>query len=253
MVDVKWIKLTTNIFENRKIRQIECLPDGDSIIVVWVKLLCLAGNINDGGCVYLTKEIPYTDQMLATQFGRPLATVQLALRTFTQFGMIEIVDDILCVSNWEKYQNVEGMERIREQTRKRVAKYRENQKQISCNVTVTQCNATDKNKKRKEEELDKDILDDSSEFKPKKPTKHKYGEYNNVLLTDEELDKLKSEYSDWAHKIENLSSYVASTGKSYKSHYATIRNWARKDSTTIKKPSSKITINDELNDLDGLL
>ena len=64
---------------------------------------------------------------------------------------------------------------------------------------------------------------------PTKPSKHKHGEYNNVLLTDEELGKLKSEYPDWQERIERLSSYVASTGKSYKSHYATIRNWARKD------------------------
>ena len=63
----------------------------------------------------------------------------------------------------------------------------------------------------------------------KKPVKHKHGEYKNVLLTDEELDKLKSEYPDYSERIENLSSYIASTGKSYKSHYATIRNWARKE------------------------
>lgn len=68
-----------------------------------------------------------------------------------------------------------------------------------------------------------------SEQSPKKPVKHKYGEYNNVLLTDEELDKLKTEYPDWEERIERLSSYIASTGKRYKSHYATIRNWARKD------------------------
>jgi Asp-tRNA(Asn)/Glu-tRNA(Gln) amidotransferase C subunit len=68
-----------------------------------------------------------------------------------------------------------------------------------------------------------------SEPVPKKPVKHKYGEYNNVLLTDEEMEKLKEEYPDVTERIERLSSYVASTGKSYKSHYATIRNWARKD------------------------
>ena len=62
-----------------------------------------------------------------------------------------------------------------------------------------------------------------------KQVKHKHGEYNNVLLTDEELEKLKAEYSDLDDRIERLSSYIASTGKAYKSHYATIRNWARKD------------------------
>ena len=87
-----------------------------------------------------------------------------------------------------------------------------------------------------------DIISDSSEPEPpakpkkEKPVKHKYGEYNNMLLTDEELQKLKSEYSDYEKRIENLSSYIASTGKSYKSHYATIRNWARKDA---EKPGRK--------------
>ena len=59
--------------------------------------------------------------------------------------------------------------------------------------------------------------------------KHKYGEYKNVLLTDDELEKLKAEYADYLDRIERLSSYIASTGKAYKSHYATIKNWARAD------------------------
>lgn len=148
MADVKWIKIAANIFDNRKIRMIESLPDGDSIIVIWVKLLCLAGNINDCGMIYFTKDIPYTDQMLSTQFNRPLSTIQLALNTFQQFGMIEIVDNFLHVCNWEKYQNIEGLDRVREQTRNRVAKFREKQKEIECNVTVTQCNAIEEDKNK---------------------------------------------------------------------------------------------------------
>ena len=122
MADVKWIKLVTNVFDNRKIKQIEILPEGDTIIVIWMKLLCLAGNINDKGYIYFTDEIPYTEQMLATQFNRPLPIVQLALRTFQSFGMIEIIDDIIHISSWEKYQNIEGMEKIKEQNRLRQAK-----------------------------------------------------------------------------------------------------------------------------------
>ncbi len=81
-----------------------------------------------------------------------------------------------------------------------------------------------------------DSCNDSSKPKKTKPIKHKYGEYKNVLLTDEELEKLKTEYPDYEERIERLSSYVASTGKSYKSHYATIRNWAKKDA---EKPQAK--------------
>jgi len=74
---------------------------------------------------------------------------------------------------------------------------------------------------------------------PPKPSKHKYGEYKNVLLTDEELEKLKDEYIDIEERIENLSAYIASTGKKYKSHYATIRNWARKDAKQKQKQEPK--------------
>ncbi|MBO4284293.1 MAG: phage replisome organizer N-terminal domain-containing protein [Clostridia bacterium] len=155
MAEIKWIKLSTDVFNNRKIRQIECMPDGDTIIVIWFKILALAGEINDSGQVYLTKEIPYTEQLLATQFNRPIATVRLALQTFQQFGMIEIIDNLILVSNWEKYQNIEGMERVREQTRLRVARFRENKRLAECNATS---NATSRygNAGEEEKEEDKD-------------------------------------------------------------------------------------------------
>ena len=72
------------------------------------------------------------------------------------------------------------------------------------------------------------------------PARHKYGQYDNVLLSDEELDRLKAEFPDWQQRIERLSEYIASTGKSYKSHLATIRAWARKDGEKPQKPASGI-------------
>lgn len=126
--EIKWIKLSTGIFDNDKIKQIEALPDGDSLIVIWLKLLVLAGEKNDGGAVYFTKTIPYSDQMLSVAFRRPLPTVQLALRTFESFGMIEIINDFIMLPNWEKYQNVDGMERVREQAKKRMRNFRARQR-----------------------------------------------------------------------------------------------------------------------------
>ena len=139
MAEIKWIKIATEVFDNRKIRQIEIMPEGDSILVIWFKLLCLAGNVNDKGMIYFTNEIPYTDQMLAAQFNRSLTTVQMALNLFQRFGMIDIIDDIIHVSSWEKYQNVEGMEKIREQTRKRVAAHREKQKLLGHKIYLCLC------------------------------------------------------------------------------------------------------------------
>lgn len=161
MAEVKWIKIVTDIFDNRKIKQIEQMPEGDTIIVIWFKLMCLSGTINDGGLVYLTKDIPYTEEMLSAQFNRPLSTVRLALATYVRFGMIEIVDNVLMLSSWEKYQSADKLDKIREQTRKRVSDFRDRQKQLAdCNVTdrynVTQCNATEEERDI-EEEIDIDI------------------------------------------------------------------------------------------------
>ena len=145
MSEVKWIKIVTNVFDNRKIRMIEKMPEGDAIIVIWFKVLCLAGTINDNGLILFTPDIAYTEEMLASQFDRPLSTVRLAFQTFLKFGMIEIVDNILCISNWEKYQNIEGMERIRELNRVRNIRYRERKKiaETSRDVNVTSRNAID--------------------------------------------------------------------------------------------------------------
>lgn len=244
MADVKWIKIAINIFDNRKIRQIETMPDGDSLLLIWVKLLCLAGNVNDGGYIYLTKEIPYTDEMLATQFNKSLPTIRLALKTFEQFGMIEVINNMILLSSWQKYQNTDKLEEMREKNRARQKRYYDRQKEkllAEHNLTlgITSSNALD---------IDKDIDIDKDKKKSisKKPARHKYGEYQNVLLSDDDLNKLQAEFpADWGSRIERLSSYMASSGKSYKNHLATIRNWARRD-----KPSEKPAGEQDMTDLD---
>lgn len=158
MADVKWIKIATDIFDNRKIKQIESMPDGDSLIVIWFKLICLAGNVNDGGIIYLTKEIPYTEEMLATQFNKPITNVRLALKTFESFEMIEIVNHFIYLSNWEKYQNTDKLDEIRKQTRQRVAKYREKKKEIEGGNVTSNGNVTLRNATDKDIEEDKDII-----------------------------------------------------------------------------------------------
>ena len=117
MAEVKWIKIVPNVFDDDKIKLIEEMPEGDSIIVIWFKLLCLAGKQNRDGFLLLNDKIAYTDEMLATIFRRPLNTVRLALSTFEQFEMIEIVNGAVFVSNWEKYQNTEKLAELREYNR----------------------------------------------------------------------------------------------------------------------------------------
>lgn len=108
--DVKWIKITTDIFDDEKILLIESLPDAYAIITVWFKLLCLAGKQNNSG-VFMMGQMPYTDKMLATIFRMKEATVTMALETFKQFGMVEIIDGVITIPNWNKHQTLDAYEK----------------------------------------------------------------------------------------------------------------------------------------------
>ena len=177
MAEIKWIKLSVNMFDDEKIKLIRTLPDGEKIVMIWVQTMCLAGKINDGGSVYMGQNLAYSDEMLATIFNQPLNVVRAALSTLHNFEMIDISDNgVIDILNWEKHQNIDGMERIQTQNRERkrrfdlrkkvkelgydpndksvpneVKELEEYVKELS-NVTVTSGNATEEDKIRIEED-----------------------------------------------------------------------------------------------------
>lgn len=126
MADINWIKLRVDMFDDEKIKIIQSMPEGDAILVIWIRIIALAGKCNAKGLVLIEDEFPYSDEMLATIFNKPLATVRLALGTFEKFRMIERTEKGIYISNFEKHQNTEGMEKIREQAR--IRKQRERKK-----------------------------------------------------------------------------------------------------------------------------
>ena len=194
MANVKWIKIMTDLFDDEKILLIESLPEADSIIVIWFKLLCLAGKQNNSGVFMLNDKIPYTEEMLATIFRRPLNVVRLALKTFQTYGMIEIVENAITIPNWTKHQNLDDMEKLKASNRQRVAAYRERQKQIAngdCNVTVT-LPVTLRNAVDKEEDKDKNNI-----YKARAPKKEMQHHFKNERkYSQEELDKLIVDIKD---------------------------------------------------------
>lgn len=156
MAEVKWIKLYVDMFEiSRKLKAIENITKGDTILIIWIKLLLLAGRINDGGAIYITPEKPYTHACLASELRRSPKIVKTALDLFEEYGMIYTEDGIIYISSWEKYQNIDGMEKIREQTRERVTRCRQKKKcNVTSNVTVTQCNETELDIRNKNKDID---------------------------------------------------------------------------------------------------
>lgn len=213
MAEIKWIKITTSIFDDEAIKVIEQMPEGDAILVIWFKLLVQAGIINDSGLVYFKKDIPYTEDMLAIVFHKPVTLIRLALTTFEKFGMIEISDNrTILIRNWEKHQNIETLDIIREQTRKRVKKYREKQKLLlsnsNCNVTpalhVTQCNAVEEDK---EEDIERD-----KEYKYSlsliEENEKKKNERENKKKVDPYINKTNSIFIEEYQKVFNSKPYL---------------------------------------------
>lgn len=168
MAEVEWIKVSTSMFEtSRKIKSIELMKNGDGILVIWFKLLLLAGNVNDGGAIYITEDKPYDLESLAGELRRPEALVKKALEVFEGYGMIERENGIIYLTSWEKYQSAEKLDIIREQTRKRVENYRRRKqgKSVTSNVTgnadVTLGNAIEERRENIDSEFHSFTLSDT--------------------------------------------------------------------------------------------
>lgn len=164
MADVGWVRLSTGLFDNPKIKILEMNENGDAFVSLWLRLLCLAGRANDNGMVYVTEGVAYTPDILAAMTGKDVEVITEALELFRKLNMIAVNDDgYIEILGWQKHQNIEGLAKIRTQTKERVKRYREKKKNqsnadvlddvTSCNVTcnddVTLRNATEKKREEK--------------------------------------------------------------------------------------------------------
>lgn len=208
MADVKWIKITTDMFDNRKIKHLRRLPDGDSIVLIWVMLLTLAGRCNSGGMIFLTENIPYTPKMLADELDFEESTVQLALNALEQLGMIQTNDNgFIAVTGWEKHQNIEGMEKIRESKRLAQARWRAKQATIAEKSTVdSTVDSTRISVDDAEEEKEEDKNKKEKENKSVRETTHTLFAR---LLPDYLLsDSLQAKMGEWVkYKTERKEPY----------------------------------------------
>lgn len=193
MADIKWIKISTGLFDDEAIQVILDFPDGAVMLEIWLRLLILAGKINDNGLVYFKEDFPYTTDLLATIFKKKNKQIELALQTFSKFNMIKILNNQqILIENWEKYQNINGLEQMREYNRIAQRKSRQRKKDlqlIECkmsenvndmSMTINECHGTD---------IDKDI-DISSSNTTTTDCQKLYGEFGNVCLTNSQYQKL---------------------------------------------------------------
>lgn len=221
MAEIKWIKVTTDMFDNRKIKYLRRLPDGNSIVLIWVMLLTLAGRCNAGGMIFLTENVPYTSKILADELGFDENTVKLALEALERLNMIRS-DGFLTIANWEEYQNIEGMERIREQNRLRKQKQREQERlMIDSHVTSRDGHATD-------------IEEDKNKNKNKNKNKSVINATRFIVPTIEEVEQYCKERKNGIDAQRFIDYYTANgwkVGKNpMKDWKAAVRTWEKNGS-----------------------
>lgn len=256
-----YLKLKENFFDSEEMIILQSMQDGYIYSDILMKLYLRS--LKNEGKLMFKDVIPYTPDVLATVVRHQVGTVEKALDLFRKLGLVEVLDNgaiyMMDIQNFIGESSTEA-DRKR-QYRAKIEQEKGNK--IALIEDVGQMSGQmsskcpDKNppeleieleiEKELDIEIEKDIekkkrekkkTTDSSESssssssskKTKKVVKHKYGEYDNVLLSDEELDKLKRDFpTDYQDRIDRLSEYVASTGKTYKNYLATIRAWARKE------------------------
>lgn len=216
-----WLKLDKSFFKRHDIQIIESQTNGKDYVLFYLKLLL--ESISHEGQLRFNETVPYDEEMLATITNTNVDIVRSAIKIFTQLGLMSIYDDKTIYM--EETTKMLGYETDWAK-KKRI--YRENQKMLV---------GTKKDNVR--QELDKELDKELDIEKDKKETKHEYGEYKHVLLTDSQYEKLKKDFpKDYEKMITNLDEGIEMKGYVYKNHNLAIRNWAKRD----KPKESKIVI-----------
>ena len=216
-----YLKLKESYFDDDAIVLLESMQDG--ILYSYILLKLYLKSLKHGGRLQLDEDIPYTAQMIATITRQQIGTVERALQIFLKLGLVEVLD-----SGTFYMSNIELLigQSSTEAERKRAARLQN--KALSAPRT-NGGHLSDIRPPEIEIELEKEI-EKEREGETGHPAPAAYGRYNNVILTDTELSGLKTELPDkWEYYIDRLSCHIASTGKQYHSHAATIYKWAQED------------------------
>ena len=227
-----YLKLKENYFDDDSIVLLESMQDGVLYSNILLKLYLKS--LKHGGRLQLDEDIPYTAQMIATITRQQIGTVERALQIFLKLGLVEVLD-----SGTFYMSNIELLigQSSTEAERKRAARLQN--KALSA-LRTSGGHLSDIRPPEIEIELEKEI-EIKREIKreiEKGRSARAYGRYQNVFLTDEEMADLQASFpAVWEQYIEKLSEYMASTGKRYQSHAATIRRWAGEDAKKTVTPS----------------
>uniref|UniRef100_UPI0039C6181B phage replisome organizer N-terminal domain-containing protein n=3 Tax=Enterococcus TaxID=1350 RepID=UPI0039C6181B len=236
-----YLKLKENFFDSDEMVLLESMPDGYIYSNILLKLYLRS--LKHEGKLMFNDRIPFNSTMLATITRHSVGVVEKAVQIFRDLQLIDVLDNgAIYMSDIQSFIGKSSTEADRKREyRKKIEEAKRNL--ITGGQVSDKC--PDKTtpeleiELKKDIELEKDIENVTPSKKSKaKPVRHKYGEYKNVLLSGEQMEKLKTEFpNDYQERIERLSEYCESSGKTYKNYLATIRSWARKEKSEPKNAS----------------
>ena len=234
-----YLKLKENFFDSDSIVLLEDMKDG--ILYSNILLKLYLKSLKNGGKLQLDENIPYTAQMIATITRQQVGTVERALKIFMKLGLVEpLPSGALYMSNIELLIGQSSTEGERKRRARLALQEQKALPQTGADkcppYRADICPPEIEIEKEIEIELEKEI-EIKREIEKGRPARA-YGRYQNVFLTDEELADLQASFPTvWGQYIEKLSEYMASTGKRYQSHAATIRRWAGEDAKKAAPPT----------------
>ncbi len=228
-----YLKLKESYFDDDSIILLESMQDG--ILYSYILLKLYLKSLKHDGKLQLDEHIPYNAQMIATITRQQVGTIERALQIYEKLGLVEILEDsTVYMSNIELFIGKSSTEGER---KRRARNGNIKQKQLGGQMSTPILDICPPEIEREKEiEIELEI---ERELEKGHHTQF-YGKYQNISLTDEELEQLKQELpSLFESYIEKLSEYMASTGKTYNSHVATIRRWAKEDVSKNTKGSQR--------------
>lgn len=228
-----WFKCFCDFYSEPRIRMIKKMKGGERVLIILEQLKCVAAQERNSGIFILPSGKPYTTELLAVAVDYPPRAVKEAVDVLVDFEILSRDENgVISIEGWDEFQTLDKDALIREQTRQRVARYRDRLR----NGSVTGGNATDKTKPNQTTPH----LNNAEAQPPLNPPEddanargacNAYGDFKNVRLADEEYARFKERYpEDYLWRINELSAYIASRGDCYVNHYATLCNWASRDS-----------------------
>lgn len=235
MAEVQWIKIYIDMFDKRKIKKLRRLPEGNNLLLIWIMLLSLAGKCNAGGMIFITENVPYTEEDLADELDFEINTIRLAVNAFRELNMIETTEDgFINVLGWEEYQNIDKLAELRAKDRERKRLKRAEAKALLESSTSVQ--GQSKDSPRIEKERDEEKESHSFVLADKETAKMEFmgGTLGQgvVFMSDEQFSDLCEKLSlDELHHYIGIVADCELKGKKFKkkTHYQAILDMVAKD------------------------